>query len=145
MLTIQNSEIKDELKNIVDTYGIKWEQASDTYEIMARTQIRKRFIILKRAHFRFSWTIATNTAEVAAEEEARGKTRTTIRHNQRNARRQRMKNEAYPVQKQPGDLFILEGHPHDGAEENLDHIPLHMRAVLGKTSSGRRDESGRML
>ena len=50
MLTIQNSEIKeeiseikDELKNIVDTYGIKWEQASDTYEIMARTQIRKRF------------------------------------------------------------------------------------------------------
>ena len=68
MLTIQNSEIKeeiseikeeisetkDELKNIVDTYGIKWEQASDTYEIMARTQIRKRFIILKRAHFRFN-------------------------------------------------------------------------------------------
>ena len=60
MLTIQNSEIKeeiseikDELKNIVDiyTYGIKWEQASDTYEIMARTQIRKRFPNAKVSSF----------------------------------------------------------------------------------------------
>ena len=35
--------MKEDLNNILDTYGLKWEQASDTYEIMARTQIRKRF------------------------------------------------------------------------------------------------------
>ena len=69
-----------------------------------------------------AWTIATNTAKVAAEEEARRKTKTTIRHNKRNARGQRMENKAYFVQNQ----FILEGHPHNGAEENLDHIPLHI-------------------
>ena len=88
------------------------------------------------------WTNATNTAKVAVEEEARGKTRTTIRHNKRNARRQRMENTAHCVQNQPGDLVILEGHTHDGAKEKLDHIPLHMRAVLGKTSSRKQDESG---
>ena len=41
-----------------------------------------------------------------------------------------MENATYFVQNQPGDLVILEGHTHDGAKENLDHIPLHMRAVL---------------
>ena len=50
MLGTKLKENKEELQmlgtklsNIVDTYGVKWEQASDTYEIMARTQIRKRF------------------------------------------------------------------------------------------------------
>ena len=57
MLNCQYNETKEELKhtneelkklgttveNIVQKYGVKWEQASDTYEIMARTQIRKRF------------------------------------------------------------------------------------------------------
>ena len=65
-----------------------------------------------------AWTNATRTAEVAAEdEEARGKTRTTIRHNKRNAKRQRMENATDFVQNQPGDLVILTGGTYTGRRQ----------------------------
>ncbi len=82
-----------------------------------------------------AWTTVTETIEVAsAERLAKAKTRTVARHNKRNARRQRRENEVQYSQNQPRELQIMVGHPLYGAEMNLDHIPVHMRAVLGKTS-----------
>ena len=82
-----------------------------------------------------AWTTVTETIEVAsAEKLAKAKARTVARHNQRNARRQRRENEVQYSQNQPRELQIMVGHPLYGAEMNLDHIPVHMRAVLAKTS-----------
>ena len=58
--------------------------------------------------------------------------KTARRHARRDDKRQR-------------DLCILDGHNNTtyGGEVNLDCIPVHMRAVLGQTSSAGRDKTGK--
>ena len=66
--------------------------------------------------------------------------KTARRHAQRDAKRQRSVNDATYR-----DLCILDGHNNTtyGGEVNLDCIPVHMRAVLGQTSSAGRDKTGK--
>lgn len=76
--------------------------------------------------------------EAIAEEEittTKTTSRALSRQGRRNAKRQRTAAaESYGNTHQPRDLCILEG-GYDKHGENFDLIPVHMRAVLGRTSA----------